>query len=240
MQCPGRHWRVGAFLGVLVMSAGPLAAQSPDVTFPPELVADIQSLPRLSGPDPASMRINARLAELDARVLREATACNSDPPNSVYARQVRVVFAGPGLLGLTTQTELFCPGAAHGSLFTQGFTFDLTTGLQLHWPDLFPTHLLAPVQPDDTTFGVRGSPALMALYLSEIPDLPDECRLALQGNQGWFRVWPDAAERGLALLPAGLPHAHQDCADPVVLPIPLLREHGFDASLIANLAASLP
>ena len=78
---------------------------------------------------------------------------------------------------------------------------------------------------------LAGSKRLTALYLSQTPDLPNDCREAVTGNEGRFLVWPSTAEGALALMPAGLPHAAHACADTALLPTDLLRAEGFASGL---------
>lgn len=70
----------------------------------------------------------------------------------------------------------------------------------------------------------------------EEKDFAEDCRGAIAANGGWFRIWPSAAEGGLALQPSGLSHADQACADPVAIPPAKFRELGFAVLFTQSLA----
>ena len=249
MGHPGRRSLVAgvkplalAVLGLTFACRMALAeAAAVSLIFPPPLTPEVQALPRLVATTAATDRINAQLSQLDARELSWASGYNSDPPRTYVARGVDIVFAGPRYLGLLTLNESFCQGAAHGADFAMPLTFDLATGAVVNWPDLFPPLLQDPVRRPHQTDYIIGAGQLTSLYLSRATDMDAECRAAVaDDNNGYFRVWPSALDRGLVLLPTGLPYSNQACADPVMFPAALLRREGFPQTLISALVDPAP
>ncbi len=243
MKRPGSLFAVGAILFALTI-AGLTALAEPaslKLSFLPDLTPDIQALPRLLATTPAMARINDQLSQLDAKETSWAANCDVDPPNSYVERAVGVVFAGPRYFGLLTLNESFCPGAAHPNSGAMPLTFDLATGAEVNWPDLFPSKLQDPIRHPNWTGYVIGSKALTALYLSQAADMDAGCSPEIvSDNNGYFHVWPSAVDRGLVLQPTGLAYSNQACADPVVLSTAILRREGFPDELIAALEAPLP
>lgn len=231
-----------AVLGLALTGRLALAeATAVSLIFPPPLTPDVQALPRLVATTAAMDRINAHLSHLDAKKLSWAIGCNTDPPRTYVERGVDIVFAGPRYLGLLTLNASSCQGAAHGAHFALPLTFDLATGAEVNWPDLFPPFLQDPVRRPHRTDYIIGVQRLNSLYLSHATDMDAECRAAIaDDNNGYFRAWPSAADRGLMLMPAGLAHANQACADPVVFPAALLRREGFPAVLLEALDHPAP
>lgn len=243
--CTGPTDRMARLL--IVLAAMTLAQQSDraeptalTLTFPPPLAEDVSSLPRVAARDAATRRINTFLSEQDRKKLDRARGCNSDPPRSFVERSVEVAFVGPRYFALVVADVFYCPGAAHPNDFVLPLTFDLTTGLEVDWRSLFPQHLLRTEVPATGFGGVVGSAALTDLYLSVAVTLDQGCRDEIVGNNGYFQVWPSARDRGLILMPAGLAHAMRACADPVVLPVTLLRAVGFPGDLSASLTDPAP
>lgn len=239
-SCAGPTHRMAGLL--VVLAAMTLAPQSTwaeptalALTFPPPLAENVSSLPRVVAQDAVMRRINTSLAERDRAEQDWVLECNSDPPRSIVERSVEVAFVGPRYFALVVADAFSCPGAAHPNDFVLPLTFDLTTGLEVDWRNLFPKHLLRTEAPATGFDGVIGSAALTDLYLSVAVTLDQDCRDEIVGNDGYFHVWPSARDRGLILMPAGLAHAMRACADPVVLPVTLLRAAGFLGDLPASL-----
>lgn len=211
------------------------------LVFPPPVTPDVQALPRLVATTPSARLINDQLALLDAEETSWATSCNTDPPRSQVERRVDVVFAGPPYLGLLILNESCCPGAAHGNHFSAPLTFDLASRTEVIWPDLFPSALQDRLCHTHRTGPVIDSERLTVLFLAQADQMDaDRFDAIVLGNDGYFRVWPSAADRGLVLMPTGLAHANQACADPVVFPAALLRHEGFPAVLLEALDHPAP
>lgn len=243
--CAGPTDRMAGLLVFLAaMTLAPQSARAEPtalaLTFPPPLAENVASLPRVTAQDAATRRINTYLAEQDRKELDWALGCNSDPPRSFVERSVEVAFVGPRYFGLVVADAFYCPGAAHPNDFVFPLTFDLTTGLKIDWRSLFPQHLLRTEAPATGFDGVVGSADLTDLYLSVAGTLDQDCRDEIVGNSGYFRVWPRARDRGLILMPSGLAHAMQACADPVVLPVALLQAAGFPDDLLGALINPAP
>lgn len=224
---------VRAGIAIFVALALPASAQDRHrgLIFPPDLASGIAALPRLAASDSASLRINDRLTALDQEAVSDAAACNTDPPRSDFARWVEVAFAGPRFLSLLVMEDVSCTGSAHPEESLMPITFDLTSGEEVDLQSLFPTEFKGPRDasfPDAFHFG----PALTRLYLSLATSLPQDCREVIRAQDNWFAVWLNQPERGIGLMPFGLPHVAQDCGDIVVLPLKQMRELGFDPVLL--------
>ena len=246
MQRPGRPTRrAGAalFWALLALAAPAAWAQSGEgiaLSFPAPLTTDIEAMPRMTGDGPAAAQINARLARWDAEMRAVARDCDTDPPQSLVRQDVDLVFAGPNWLGLVTHHEYWCPGTLHGTFFTVPLTLDLSSGAEVDWASHFPASLLDPGAEPFGPGAVWGSAELTALYLSQATDLPPDCREEVAASEGRFLVWPSAADRALVLMPAGLPHAVQACADIALLPADRLRASGFPPALTDTLVGASP
>lgn len=240
MGRPGRRFAAGAIL-LAVTGLGFAQPTGPadwaiNLVDLPNLAPDIQSLPRLVATTLAMDRINGQLSQMDADLASWAKVCNSEPPRSYVERDVDVVFAGPGYLGILTMNASYCPGAAHGNHYVAPLTFDLVTGAKVDWTDIFPPALQDTARRPFLTDFIVGAQRLTDLYLVYAMNMDTECRRAIQDqNGGYFRVWPSAADFGLVLMPAGLPHAVQACADPVVLAGLILTREGFPEALVRAL-----
>ena len=118
-------------------------------------------------------------------------------------------------------------------------TYDLTTGAEVTWQALFPTGFLSEGShpwPDS----VKASAGLVALYFARATTMDAECRDEIARYPVYFEVWLQAAVAGLVLMPSGLPHVMQACADPVTLPLSSLHALNFDPTLLAALRSHNP
>lgn len=227
---------IPAFL--ILVAASPAAAQSEgqyriSIVEVAPLAPNVDAMPRLPGASATEKRINARLASIDAETLTEARACQSQIGDTGLELSAEVVFASADFFAVTRQVNAFCAGAAHGAFFIEGVTFDMKTGEEVQWDQLFPPQFIAERGPHSKHGFVIGTDDLTRLYLDDAASLPAECRQAIQSeNDGWFKVWPSHGDLGLILLPAGLAHANQACADPAVLRASTLRDKGFAERLV--------
>ena len=231
--------RVVGIRALVILVAAPPAAVQPDGQYRISLVEvaplapNVGAMPRLPGISATEKRINARLASIDEETLAAAGACRSQTGDGGFELATDVVFASPDFLSITRLVNAFCAGAAHGAFFIEGVTFDMKTGGEVRWDQLFPQHFIAEWEPHSKHGFVIGTDDLTRLYLDHAASLPVECGQAMQSeNDGWFRVWPSQGDLGLILTPAGLPHANQACADPAVLPASTLRDEGFPERLV--------
>lgn len=229
---------VGIRALVILVAAPPAAAQSDDlyrtslVEIAP-LATNVDAMPRLPGNSATQKRINARLASIDEETLTAARACWSQTGDTGFELATEVVFASADFFSITRLVNAFCAGAAHGAFFIEGVTFDMKTGEEVRWDQLFPPHFIAGREPHSKHGFVIGTDDLTRLYLDHATSLPVECGRAIQSeNDGWFRVWPSQGDLGLILMPTGLSHANQACADPAVLPASTLRDEGFAERLV--------
>jgi hypothetical protein len=215
-----------------LLVANVFGAARADLIASPDLGDGVAALPRLTVPGPAAARINADLAARDAAAAEFGADCNTDPPRSFHERLITVTFVGPAYLSLLESTSFYCPGAAHPNEFVAPMTYDLATGAEVEWRALFPVGFLAK-NSHPWTKTVTASPTLVALYFAHSPAMDAECRTEIVRFSASFRVWLDAAEGGLVLMPASLPHVMQACAVPVTLPLATLRTRNFDPVLLA-------
>ncbi len=215
-------------------AASAFGAARADLIASPDLADGVAALPRLTATGLAAASINADLAARDAAQVEFAGRCNTEPPHSFYERFVTVTFVGPAYLSLLDSTGFYCPGAAHPNFGVAPVTYDLATGDEVKWQAVFPTDLLAE-DGHPWSGAVKATPAVVAVYFAHATAMDAECREEIADDPVYFRVWLDAAEAGLVLMPSSLPHAMQACADPVTLPLASLRAHNFDPGLLAAL-----
>lgn len=242
MARPGVRLRIAG--AMLLAGVCPVVAQTQAPTHAPvalihqpDLTPDIRALPRLESATAAARSINDQLSRLDAEMLSWAVSCDTDPPTTRVRRGVEVAFAGPDYLSVLMQIEVYCPGAAHGNHALVPLTFDLASGEEVRWRDMVPAPLQDPERPRKTADFIIGTSALTSQYVSWATDLDAECKaVILAENDAYFRLWPSALDQGLVLLPTGLSHANQACADPVALPLAVLREMRFPAPLLVALS----
>ena len=165
---PGRLLCLALLCGATVARA--------DLVARPDLAEGVQSLPRLVGGGSATARINARLAERDARAKAFAADCNSDPPNSFFERAITVTMTGPRYLSVYESGGFYCPGAAHPNTFLTPLTFDLSSGADVDFRNLVPPRFWEESEYVLPNRDLQATPALVALYLDKATPLDDECR----------------------------------------------------------------
>lgn len=208
----------------------------PALIFLPPLAKDIAALPRLAGSDRASLRINDQLTTLDQDAKSFAVDCNTDPPNSFVERDISIEFSGPRFVSFLISEGFYCPGAAHPNFGASPLNFDLATGEEVDWQQLFPADLLPSNDQPGPPHNVQFSARLTQLFLSMDHSLPPECVDEIKGNQNYFEVWLSSSEKGLVVQPVGLAHAMQACGDAVLIPLDRLRVLGFADDLVKALA----
>jgi hypothetical protein len=87
---------------------------------------------------------------------------------------------------------------------------------------------------------IFSSPRLHALYLAGYSRSANDadCRQAMaDSDDSPVSVWPDAKAGGLAVT-FNVPHAVEECAVPVVLPLATLKAEGVSDVLISAIAAA--
>ena len=221
---------------------GPVTAQDlgDSVILQPQLLPDLDAMPRLKGNDPVAQRINEQLEGMDHEILEESEGCRN-PPDSTWYRGVEIAFAVPRYLSIFTLNEIWCDGMLHPVSFFETPTFDLATGDQVDWSEIFPRGYIAKDAPHYDPSVITGSPLLFSLYFVLNGQMPTECREAIASDVDRFQVWLDAKEGGLVMSPLGLAHAIRSCGDRVILSPGVLEEIGAAPAVIEELrAASAP
>ena len=220
----------------------------------PNLSADVEAMPRLSGDSPAIVRINAELDRLDAAATADATECATMGAEAGrgggWSRTITRPMTGPAYLTLREHLEVYC-GGAYPSNTQSAITYDLSTGARADWVALLPELHLAQDEAmedmPDYVLTIR-SPQLTALYERKMIAEADDAEWRDQCKDVWkpqpdaemgqgFYVWADAQHGGVAI-DADYVHAVQACGGTVYLTADEMRAAGAPAALIDALAAA--
>jgi hypothetical protein len=216
----------GLVLCLQVLSAGSVVAEEalPEVVASPPLAHGLGALPRLQGDGPSVARINATLEGVDA--LPMALDCMAEPilPDTYLQREAKVTFLDRHYLSITLAEGGVCTGAPHPFYEVSYLTFDMVTGEELSWDNILPETLWSA--------GRLTAPALEAYLAVAVPpsdpDLAADCP-TLIADTG-FAFWLDR-ERGLGLVPVGLPYILSPCLVEAYLDVTTLERLGFPAEL---------
>lgn len=217
-------------------------------TLPP-LLKDSESMPRIVSPaTPATARINADLAKVDADWVAEAKDCRGDGKNPyVYVeRHYFVQMRGPGYFALLLSDEENCGGPHPDNVLTP-ITYDLTNGQRVNWLAMFPPS--AKLRAAYDTLAGEGppnlfrSPVLQAIYLKRARAQRSaadwkQCTDALDNPEGLdFQLVPDAA-KGSLVLSLQLPRVVMACGDDIDLVPTDMRRLGVEPRLVAAIEQS--
>jgi hypothetical protein len=222
---------------------GPTVRLKPSASLGPKLGA----FPRLvAAPgDKAAVRINQALDLRDQQLRTAFKECKANvqaPDQAEYTRTVTVTMQGPRYISFVTADYSDC-GGAHPNVDSLVLVYDLQTGSPVNWAALLPASMIQgtslDMTGDGTQIGVISSKALQKLYL-QARDLSDsdECKAVLSDPEIKLSLWPDAKGGGIAVAPAGLPHAVVACADAVTIPTAALRKLGVKAVLLDAIDAA--
>ncbi|AZL58668.1 hypothetical protein EI545_07355 [Tabrizicola piscis] len=216
---------------------GPIAADAlPEgLIFQPPLARDVAALPRLAGSGGAADKVNARLDALDRSTLAAMSDCE-DGPYRFWERWVDVTLATSGFLGLVSHSAFYCSGAAHPESFINAVTFDLAVGSEVDWSEFFPSDLRNPKDFSIASTVLRGSLRLTDAYVEQNAAINAECREIVAGRPHDFVVYPDGRSASLVLIPVDLAYAVKACADPVAIPVPILRTLGVSHPILDALS----
>ncbi len=249
--------RIAAIVAVAHFFAPPArgADQTLQLQDPPPVAKEAAAMPLIASPsDAAQTRINAALKRLDLNLSKAIRACKGQ--NGVHGgwvRKVEPTMRGPRYLSYVIRDMAFC-GGPYPSIGTMSIVYDLETGVPVDWTRLLPPSISGKVALtagiDGTRMVTLSSPRLYSLYLSgydrasRLPgnDIPAEevatCKEAVRETANPpMMVWLDARSGGLAVQ-FDLPHAVQACAEPVVIPVEVLRADGVNAGLLDAIAAA--
>jgi len=227
-------------IGALAASsliAGNVAAAERIVKIqtPPALGQDRDAYPRIVAPaDEAEQRINAAVAQLDARLVKAVAECKKNGgKDAEWSRTIEVTMRGPRYLSYSITDNASC-GGAHPEIGDTAIVYDLTTGAPVDWSKLLPPQLVGVVALDQTMDGTKmvtlQSKRLYELYMQQYRQGSraddKDCIEAMQeaGADGPPAMTPylDAKTGGLGLV-FDVAHAVEACADPLVLPLGALR-----------------
>src|SRR5207253_986639 len=112
----------------LAVRAGPAAAQAVRFRQRAPLARGNAALPRIAAPaSPATAKINAALARLDAHWLAQVKACRSVSGPAYTKRKVAVTMAGPRVMSMLVTDDYNC-SSAYPNLDTIAMAYDLDTG----------------------------------------------------------------------------------------------------------------
>ena len=237
-------------LFLLPSSAGAAEARV-QLAVPPPVLPGIAAMPRIAHPqDAAGQRVNAALDRLDNAVRKARQQCRGDGKQETsWTRGIEVPMRGPRFLSYVVSDDVDC-GGAHPDSSTWAVVYDLPTGQPVDWTALLPralTGTLSLMTADDGTRTVQlASPRLRALYLAGYDhggsaNENAECKQAVAEASGDapppMSAWLDGRRGGL-VLQFDLPHAMQACAEPVLIPVAVLRQEGASPDLVEAIEAA--
>lgn len=136
------------FALVLAVIAAPASAQDHgpvNLTNPPPLAKDVDAYPRVVGETSAIAKINARLADREARLRDDLAECLA-VKNGFVEHSVALTMNSPNFLTFVSTTGAYC-GGAHGYGGDDALTFDLRTGDPIDPQDWLPSSLDPGVTP---------------------------------------------------------------------------------------------
>ena len=241
---------LGLALAAAALAGSARAAPVVQLTQPPRHSAGAASLPRIASPaTPATAKINAGLARIDARWVRAAREClgHAKPADAEMNRTVAAPMLGPRYLSIVAHDNAACENAAHPDAWVLALTYDLDTGSPVTWGRLLGPKLVEAsaidTAGDGSTVGVVSSGALHDLYVKaesgdQDPATRAQCADVLEDETMQFQLWLDAAKGGLVVSPSSLPHAVAACGGDAVIPVATLRRLGADPALLAALEAA--
>jgi hypothetical protein len=195
------------------------------IVFQPRLAPDVAAMPRVLQTGAAAEKINERLDLMDRSEASAMAEC-ADGPHRFWERWIDIAFATSGFLGVVSHTGFYCSGAAHPETYSRAVTFDLATGEPVDWREVFPASLRNSEDFSFPTDILRGSLELTDIYVAQNRTSGAECRDTVAGRPHDFLVYPRDNPVGLVLTPVDLAYAEKACADPVVIPLTVLRSMG--------------
>jgi hypothetical protein len=242
----------GACIAGLAAPAAMAADPAPTLSTPAQLGRDNAALPRIATPaTPATVKINAALAQLDTRwrsFMRQCAAMPGGAGEVGTTRKVTVAMAGPSVLSLAVHEESSC-GGAYPNAVDVAFAYDLGAGRPLDWGKLLPAVLVQASTIDTDTeatrIGTITSTRLHALYLAAVKadasldaDLKSQCGDPLSDEGLELQLWPDARQDAVMVQPFGLPHVIAACGFAEPIHTADLRRLGVNPALLDAIDAA--
>ena len=232
--------RPGPIFCALALAAAPLAAHAAPAAAPLHTQGANPVYPRLTGlADPKVMaQVNALIAAQEktdrasrADCLAQLKEAGQKPTKDSYSEAVTVTYLSGRLLSLSVVSSYDCGGPYPNNGIATPMTFDLASGRQIDWSQAFKPGFLS---------GAKGS-VLTRLYRARYPkDQDADCRSAVNTDDPFGEapiLWLDA-KRGLVVEP-DFPHVIAACAEAVALSAADLAPYLKDASLTADLQATI-
>ena len=241
-----RASKIFACVAAIAGSIGPAMAGAPSAA-PMHALGVKAVYPRLSGlADAKAMaRVNGLLAAQEAADRSAYADCLSQlkdakmkPDKDTYSEEVWVRYLSAHYLSVEVVTSYFCAGAYPTNGAETPVTFDLKSGTQIDWTQMFKPGFLPPDNADEHT----PPSALTKLYRARYSKAKDDadCRQAITDQDPFSSapiVWLDA--KGGVVLQPDFPHVMAACATPLRLSPAEIAPFLKDAALAADLKATV-
>jgi hypothetical protein len=245
------RWFVGAMVSVLSLAC---TAQTVALTHAAALRPGVDAWPSIDAPStPAQVKINAKLAHLNQKMLRSLTDCDAgynealqqmgplakgqEPASKDTTRSILATMQGPRYLSLVANTFADC-GGAHPNSDTEVMVFDMTTGAPINWLALIAKSAGASSYTDSlldgTTAGAVVLPELSRLYEGAADK---DCHDAFSTPQS-FLIWPDAKKATLDVQAFDLSNGENACAAEMDVSLVQARKLGFSSVLLGAITAA--
>lgn len=212
------------------------AASAFTIQTQPDLGAQFQAMPRVSGGDAAiAAKINAAMSRLDTSAAENLTSCPEMAHNG-QAQTVKVTRNGPDFLAIEVAYESDC--GAYPSSGINAYVFDLKTGGLIDWAAAIPDARIVNGTADPDFFtNTFSSPILQARIVTAAKAQTDaewrtDCVPVLEGGQLNLTGRINTETGALDVTP-DLVHAVQACGDSLALTPADLKALKADPRLIA-------
>lgn len=202
-----------------------------------QIAKDLDGWPLIVNPkNDAERRINKTLDSHNVESRRTLRECKE------WDRTIKVTMAGPRLLSLRANGQIFC-GGLHPDPYDAALVFDLTTGELLDGSPLLENNSAIKTTPTKDTVHYPQSDKFVisgtALDDLVIAAANDSCKESLQeiehdpASTILYSVWPDAKSDQVVVKPVSL--SYQDylmCSEEVGIPLAEARKLGFSESFL--------
>jgi hypothetical protein len=227
-----------AFFIALAAPPAWAADVAPMLQKTPNLAKNAEALPMLVGKTKAIAKINRALRAADRQQFMDMSDCLRDSPQDGYwwEQGVDAPLLGASFVSFLRHGNESC-GGAHPNFIMDSLVFDLNTGERADWKKLLPAELMGEPNDAPPTPNEVASPRLQALFVAQsAKESPPECEAEFAQEKLTFQLWPDAKEKGLAMLACCLPHAVEGvCSGPVTISLERLKQLGVNAALVRDI-----
>ena len=228
-------------------SAAPPAATGAPAVTPMHVKAPSLAFPRLSGlPNNAVQnKINAALAARETKARQDRKECidemrGSGPPGvpGDFHIVLDVTYVSARYVSLDIHNTYDCGGAYPTDDAPDPVTYDLTTGEEVKWANVFKPGFLL----DDADIGSADATSRLfemyaARYAKEGGRADPGCRKAVRDTPSSMMLWLDA-RKGLVVQP-DYPHVMAACADQIAFTPAQLAPYIRDPKFLADLQATV-